>query len=55
MKSEMFEPLPYSPPLAPSNNGPYFEMRSYVLKPGGTPRWRSAGASTCLAASSCRR
>jgi hypothetical protein len=36
MKSEIFEPLPFSPPLAPSNNGPYFEMRSYVLAPGGT-------------------
>jgi len=35
MKSEIFEPLPFSPPLAPSNQGPYFEMRTYVLKPGG--------------------
>ena len=43
MKSEIFEPLPFSPPLTPSNQGPYFEMRSYVLKPGGIPamaqRW----------------
>jgi NIPSNAP len=43
MKSEILEPLPYSPPLEPSNHGPYFEMRSYVLKPGTTPsmaeRW----------------
>ena len=43
MKSEIFEPLPYSPPLAPSTQGPYFEMRTYVLKPGGIPgmaqRW----------------
>jgi NIPSNAP len=42
-KSELFVPLPYSPPLEPSSNGPYFEMRSYVLKAGGTPlmaeRW----------------
>ena len=35
MKSEIFEPRPYSPPLAPSSQGPYFEMRTYVLKPGG--------------------
>ena len=34
MRSEIFEPLPFSPPLEPSSNGPYFEMRSYVLKPG---------------------
>ena len=33
MRSEIFEPLPYSPPLEPSNHGPYFEMRSYTLKP----------------------
>ncbi len=38
MKSEILEPLPYSPPLQPSNSGPYFEMRSYVLKPGATPQ-----------------
>lgn len=37
-KSELFEPLPFSPPLEPSSNGPYFEMRSYVLKAGGIPQ-----------------
>jgi hypothetical protein len=44
MKSEIFEPLPFSPELSPSNNGPYFEMRSYTLKPGTIPemaqRWQ---------------
>jgi len=43
MRSEIFEPLPFSPPLEPSSHGPYFEMRSYALKPGGLPlmsqRW----------------
>jgi hypothetical protein len=43
MKSEILEPASFSPALEPSNNGPYFEMRSYVLKPGSTPamaqRW----------------
>jgi hypothetical protein len=33
MKSELFEALPFSPALEPSNDGPYFEMRSYLLKP----------------------
>src|SRR5262245_48662992 len=33
-KSEIFNALPYSPPLSPSNDGPYFEMRSYVIKNG---------------------
>ncbi len=37
MKSEILEPLPFSPLLEPSNHGPYFEMRSYVLRAGGTP------------------
>lgn len=37
MRSEIFEPLPFSPRLEPSNHGPYFEMRSYTLEPGGTP------------------
>ncbi len=44
MKSEIFEPLPYSPPMAPSNDGPYFEIRSYTLAAGGIPdmaaRWK---------------
>jgi hypothetical protein len=44
MKSEIFEPLPYSPPMLPSNDGPYFEMRSYTLPPGSIPdmaeRWK---------------
>jgi len=43
MKAEILEPLPFSPPLTPSSNGPYFEMRSYVLGPGTIPemakRW----------------
>ncbi len=36
MKSEILIPQPFSPPLVPSNHGPYFEMRSYTLKAGGT-------------------
>ncbi len=35
MQSEIMEPLPFSPPLAPSSHGPWFEMRTYTLKPGG--------------------
>ena len=38
MKSEIFEPLPYSPPLAPANDGPYFEMRTYMLQARRHPR-----------------
>ena len=38
MKSEILIPQPFSPPLAPSNHGPYFEMRTYQLKAGGTPQ-----------------
>jgi hypothetical protein len=38
MKSEIMIPQPFSPPLAPSSHGPYFEMRSYTLKPGGIPQ-----------------
>lgn len=37
MESEILEPLPFSPRLEPSNHGPYFEMRSYVLRAGGVP------------------
>ena len=44
MKSELFDAQPFSPPLSPSSNGPYFEMRSYVIKAGGIPamaqRWQ---------------
>jgi len=38
MRSEILEPLPFSPLLEPSSHGPYFEMRSYTLEPGGTPK-----------------
>jgi hypothetical protein len=44
MKSELLTALPFSPPLSPSNDGPYFEMRSYTLRPGSIPqmaeRWQ---------------
>ena len=44
MRAEIFEPLAFSPPMSPSNDGPYFEMRSYTLKPGAIPemaqRWQ---------------
>jgi len=43
MRAEIFVPLPFSPPLEPSEHGPYFEMRSYVMQPGGaadmSKRW----------------
>jgi len=37
MKSEILEPLPFSPLLEPSSHGPFFEMRRYVLRAGGVP------------------
>jgi NIPSNAP len=37
MRSEVLVPLPFSPPLEPSNHGPFFEMRSYTLRAGGVP------------------
>ena len=44
MKAEIFDPMPFSPPLTPSSNGPFFEMRTYTLKPFTVPRmaerWR---------------
>ena len=55
MKSEIFEPLPYSPPLAPSNDGPYFEMRSYTLQAGSIADMAERWGSTCPGASSSRR
>jgi len=42
MKSEIMIPQPFSPPLAPSSHGPYFEMRSYTLAAGGTARMAEA-------------
>ena len=44
MKSEIMIPQPFSPLLEPSNHGPYFEMRTYELKPGGTPQMSEAWA-----------
>ena len=44
MKSELLEPLSFSPPMAPSTDGPYFEMRTYTLRPGAiadmAQRWQ---------------
>jgi hypothetical protein len=44
MRSEIFIPQPFSPPLEPSNHGPIFEMRSYVMQYGGaaemSKRWQ---------------
>lgn len=37
MKSNILEPQPFSPPLEPSNHGPWFEMRTYTMKAGGIP------------------
>lgn len=43
MKSEILIPATFSPELAPADVGPFFEMRSYVIKPGSAPamaeRW----------------
>jgi NIPSNAP len=45
MKSEIMVPQPFSPKLEPSGHGPYFEMRTYMMKPGAAgemaERWKS--------------
>ncbi|MDX2159611.1 MAG: NIPSNAP family protein [Hyphomicrobiaceae bacterium] len=38
MRSDILEPLPFSPKIEPSNHGPYFEMRSYTMKAGTIPQ-----------------
>ncbi|MGE0701265.1 MAG: NIPSNAP family protein, partial [Hyphomicrobiaceae bacterium] len=38
MKSDILEPLPFSPKVVPSNHGPYFEMRTYTMKAGTIPQ-----------------
>lgn len=35
MESEIFIPFPFSPELKPAQMGPFFEMRSYFVKPAG--------------------
>ena len=43
MRSDILEPLPLAPALEPGNIGPYYEMRTYGLRPGGvadmSARW----------------
>ena len=43
MKSEIMIPAAFSPELKPATIGPFFEMRTYILKPGSAPamaeRW----------------
>ncbi|MCB1742659.1 MAG: NIPSNAP family protein, partial [Gammaproteobacteria bacterium] len=45
MRSDIFEPLPFSPPMEPAKIGPYYEMRTYTLRPGGAAemaeRWQA--------------
>jgi hypothetical protein len=51
MKSELLDPLPFSPPMAPGKIGPYFEMRTYTLKPGSiaemAERWQPHLPARC--------
>jgi hypothetical protein len=43
MESEIFFPFPGSPELKPGSNGPVYEMRSYIVKPGTLPKmWELA-------------
>ena len=35
MESEIYNPFPFSPELKPGNFGPYYEMRTYTVAPGG--------------------
>lgn len=44
MKSEIMIPQPFSPAMAPSSHGPYFEMRTYTLKAGGTQQMSESWA-----------
>lgn len=44
MKSEIMILQPFSPPMTPSSHGPYFEMRSYTLKAGGTAQMSESWA-----------
>lgn len=37
-RSEIFIPFPMSPDTKPGKLGPYYEMRTYTLEPGGLPK-----------------
>ena len=37
MNSEIFEGAPFCPEFVTGENGPYYEMRSYTMKPGTIP------------------
>jgi len=38
MRAEIFDPMPFSPPLNPSSDGPFFEMCTSTLKPFAVPK-----------------
>ena len=44
MQSEILQPVDFIEQMKPGEHGPYYEMRSYILKPGGLPgmieRWK---------------
>ena len=44
MQSEILHPVDFLDQMVPGEHGPYYEMRSYILKPGGIPtmieRWK---------------
>ena len=44
MRSEIMLPWPDSPALPVGEHGPYFEMRSYTLRPGDQPQVQKAWA-----------
>ena len=46
LTSDTYAPLPFLPPLQPGTYGPFFEVRTYLLKPGvvtgNIERWQKA-------------
>lgn len=38
MRTEIFNPFPFSPEMKPGKMGPYFEMRTYTYAPGEFPK-----------------
>jgi hypothetical protein len=45
MRSEIVNPFPFLPPVRPAKMGPFYELRSYTLKPGSqadvTKNWEA--------------
>jgi hypothetical protein len=52
--STAFKPLSFAQPIVPGEYGPFYEIRTYTIAPGGLPKPKRHGAKSFRGATRCR-